>query len=682
VIRPVAFIARVFRSRLAALLVAAAASYVPLMFVMPAMAAGNAPERAKDPMYGWALYNYYQGEAFDALTLLDVARERGGIGGHGAYPELVEGGLMLSYGMTREARELFTRLLEDTNTRGSNDSDNKETRVTLTPEVRSQAWFYLGKVFYLEGDYQLAHENLKRVDADVLEDSDSDVYAEWLYLKAQLAMMSGAFFDKESGKESDKVGNKAAKEASIESLREQLEQSGLWAHYLSYNLAMAEVAAGEFAVAQLNLSELIADMEDESPKDELVAEHRALLDKGRLSLARLYLRDADFDDALALLGAMPLDGVFSDRALFDYAVAAAGQGQMQRALDALDALSQRTLFLPWREQVPFARGYVLEQMNQPRKALTAFTQAAEHYENRGEELTTARQALTEENLMARLSFLRDSNEIITDSYGRLRVTPVDFGLSEVLATEPFQQALGELNELYRMQALLMQRESQLSTFETMLETRKIQRERRSREARFELEQQQADDWADAHESFRADIETALAREDAEFFMTTEQKGLKVRLDKVAATLAQLPDDQSTASQREKYQRMRAYFDWSLANDYGVNRWAAQKQLRELDREMEQFRNQRTAIEALMAGDEEHNELAGRLIRKAAELQDLKTRVQKALGQARRILISRLDQALEQQNTELRRYLVASRHAQARLADQLFRAGQNPEAAND
>ncbi len=672
--RPVAFIARVFRSRLSALLVAATASGLPLMFGAPAMAAGDAPERAKDPMYGWVLYNYYQGEAFDALTLLDVARERGGIGGHGAYPELVEGGLMLSYGLTREARELFTRLLEDTNSRGSYDSDNEETQVTLTSQVRTQAWFYLGKVFYLEGDYQLAYENLQRVDADVLEYSDSDLYAEWLYLKAQLAMMSGAFDRKE--------GITAGEETSIESLREALEQSGLWAHYLSYNVAMAEIAAGEFAVAQQNLSELIADMEDESPKDELVAEQRALLDKSRLSLARLYLRDARFDDALALLGALPLDGVFSDRALFDYAVAAAGRGQMQRALDALDALSQRTLFLPWREQVPYARGYVLEQMNQPRKALTAFTQAAEHYENRGEELVTARQALTEENLNARLSFLRDSDEIITDSYGRLRVTPVDFGLSEVLAGEPFQQALGELNELYRMQALLMQRENQLSTFETMLETRKIQRERRSREARFELEQQQADDWVEAQESFRSDIEAALAREDAEFFMTTEQKALKTQLDKVAATLARLPDDQSIASQREKYQRMKAYFDWTLANDYGVNRWAAQKQLRELDREMEQFRDQRTVIEALMAGDEEHNELAGRLIRKAAELQVLKAQVQEALAQARRILISRLDQALEQQNTELRRYLVASRHAQARLADQLFRASQNPEVGND
>lgn len=675
--RPVAFITRAIHSGLVA---------VAVMLGASAVAAGEAPERAKDPVYGWVLYNYHQGESFDALTLLDVARERGGIRGHGAYPELVEGGLMLSYGMTREARDLFTRLLEETNASDSDGSDSKSPRITLAPEVRSQAWFYLGKVFYLDGDYGLAYENLQRVDAEVLEESDSGLYAEWLYLRARLAMASDAFGGKGSDKEGDKEGDKGAdKEGSkalIESLRKQLRQSGPWAHYLSYNVAMAEIADGEFTEAQQSLRVLIADMEDETPKKDLAAEHRALLDKSRLSLARLYLRDARFDDALTLLGAMPLDGVFSDRALFDYAVAAAGQGQMQRALDALDALSQRTLFLAWREQVPYARGYVLEQMNQPRKALNAFTQAAEHYETRGEELITARQALTEENLMARLSFLRDSDDIITDAYGRLRVTPTDFGLSEVLATEPFQQALGELNELYRMQALLMQREDQLSTFETMLETRKIQRERRSREARFELERQQADDWAEAQGSFRTGIQAALAKEDAEFFMTTEQKALKARLDNVAATLAQLPDDQSTVSQRENYQRMRAYFDWAVANEYGVNRWAAQKQLRELDKEMEQFRNQRTAIEALMAGDREHGELAGRLARKTTELQELKIQVQGALTQARSILISRLDRALERQNAELRRYLVASRHAQARLADQLFRAGQNTEAAND
>ncbi|RBW50256.1 hypothetical protein DS878_06025 [Marinobacter sp. F3R11] len=621
-------------------------------------------------MYGWVLYNYHQGASFDALTLLDVARERGGISGHGAYPELVEGGLMLSYGMTREARELFTRLLVETSDGAGDDSEDAASHITLEPEVRTQAWFYLGKVFYLEGDYGPAYENLLRVDPEILEDSEPGLFEEWLYLRARLAMISEEF------------AGESGSAALVESLLDQMERTEPWAYYLSYNIAMAQIAAEEYTKAQESLRKLIADMEDEMPEKDLISEHRALLDKSRLSLARLYLRDSRFDDALTLLGAMPLDGVFSDRALFDYAVAAAGQGEMQRALDALDALSQRSLFLAWREQVPYARGYVLEQMNQPRKALTAFMQAAEHYETRGEELIAARLALTEENLMARLNFLYDNNEIVTDAYGRLRVMPDDFGLSEVLATEPFQQALGELHELYRMRALLTQRQEQLSTFETMLETRRIQRERRSSEARSELEQQHADDWAEAHRFFREDIQAAVAAEDVVFFMTTEQKALKKRLDKVAATLAQLPDDQSTARQRETYRRMKAYFDWSIADDYGVNRWAAQKQLRELDREMEQFLNQRAAIEALMAVDSEHSELAGRLARNAEEIQSLKAQVQDALTMARSMLMGRLDEALEQQNNELRRYLVASRHAQARLADQLFREDSNAEAAND
>jgi len=650
--------------------VAAAASLLPFVLSAPELTAGEAPERAQDPMYGWVLYNYHQGESFDALTLLDVARERGGIRGHGAYPELIEGGLMLSYGMTREARELFTRLLAETNASDSDAPADKGSPVSLEPEVLSQAWFYLGKVFYLEGDYAPAYENLLRVDEEVLEESEPGLYEEWLYLRARLAMKS------------DDFAGEPGSEVLVESLLEQLSQSAPWAYYLRYNMAMAGIDAENFTEAQEHLRKLIADMGSETPEEDLLSEHRALLDKSRLSLARLYLRDARFDDALALLGTMPLDGVFSDRALFDYAVAAAGQGQMQRALDALDALSQRTLFLAWREQVPYARGYVFEHMNQPRKALTAFMQAAEHYEARGEELIAARQALTEDNLMARLSFLRDGNEIVTDAYGRLQVMPADFGLSEVLATEPFQQALGELHELYQMQELLAQREEQLATFETMLETRRIQRERRIREARFELEQQQADDWAEAHASFRKDIEAALAGDNVVFFMTTEQKALKTRLDKVAATLEQLPDDRSTARQRETYRRMKAYFDWSVANDYAVNRWAAQKQLRELDREMELFLSQRAAIETLMAGDREHSELAGRLARNAAELQLLKTEVEDALALARSMLMGRLSEALEQQNSELRRYLVASRHAQARLADQLFRADSDAEAANE
>ena len=626
-----------------------------LTMVAPAQADEPRPERAKDLRYGWALYEYHQGNVFEALTQLAVAREQGGIEGHGDHPALVEGGLMLSWGMTREASKLFTELL------GSDGTGS-----TLSPDVRNQAWFYLGKVFFLEGNRELAGENLERVDGEILAEANHDLFREWVYLRARVAMMSSRIEDV----------------SKLTSLKEQLEDTDIWSLYLQYNSAVAALDAGDVATAEAELQTLIAIIQQSADSAEPEAEREGLLDRARLSLARLYLRDGRFDAALEILGDMPLNGVFADQALFDYAIAAAGQGRPDRALDALDTLSSRDLFLPWRQQVPFARAYVLEQMNKPQRALPAFRQAADLYQARIEELDIIRNRLTEESLMAQLDFTRDSDGILTDSYGRLRVQPADFGIAEVLASETFQQALAELNELYQMQSFIAERQSRFESFRIMLETREQQRQVRIAETRRALESQQANQWQTLHEEFRETIATALAEEDAQFFMTAEQKALRDKLNEVEETLAGLPDDATTARQRETYRRMRAYFDWWIADDYGVNRWAAQKQLRELDREMQHFQAQRQRVETLMSDDDRHAELARRISASESELATLGQEVAVALSNARRILLSQVDSMLVAQQEELNGYLVASRHAQARLADQLFRRSQNPGAGDE
>nr|BBJ03647.1 hypothetical protein YBY_14950 [Marinobacter nauticus] len=613
------------------------------------------PERAHDLRYGWALYEYHQGNALEALTQLAVAREQGGIEGHGDHPALVEGGLMLSWGMTREASRLFTELL------GADGAGS-----TLSPDIRNQAWFYLGKVFYLEGDHELASENLERVDGDILARSNHDLFREWIYLQARLAMMS----------------SRTGGESELASFQTQLEDSDIWSLYLRYNSAVSSLAAGDAVTTEAELQALIALMDQSTDSDEPEAERLGLLSRARLSLARLYLRDNQFDAALRVLGDMPLNGVFADQALFDYAVAAAGQGRPERALDALDTLSNRDLFLPWRQQVPFARAYVLEQMNRPQQALPAFKRAADHYQTRIEELDDIRNRLSEESLMAQLDFSRDSDGILTDSYGRLRVQPVDFGMAEVLASETFQQALAELNELYRMQSFIAERQSRFEAFRIMLETREQQRQVRIAQTRRALENQQADEWLQLHQEFSEKISRALTEEDVGFFMTSKQKALRDKLDGVEETLAGVPDDTITAGQRATYQRMRAYFDWWVADDYGVNRWAAQRQLRELDREMDRFQAQRQRVETLMADDARHAELARRIAASERELATLGAEVADALGNARQALLSQVDTMLVAQQEELNGYLLASRHAQARLADQLFRASQSAGAGDE
>lgn len=637
----------------------------------PVAVGDELPQRASDPAYGVALYEYYQGNAFEALTRLNVASAEGGIDGHGDHPALVEGGLMLSYGMTHEAGALFRELLDE--------------NAAVAPGTRNQAWFYLGKVFYLEQDSIAARDALERVDDELLQDESDELYHEWLYLRGQLALS----------------GTAGTSGETVDELIDALPESSPWRAYLHYNQAVGMLSEGQTEEAMdalASLDSLLGELPEFEPP--LANEMSALRERVKLSIGRLHLSRGDFAGAMASLEQIALDGVFSDQALFDYAVAASREGKAGLALQALNTLQQRPLFTPWLQQVPYARGFLFEQMDRQQQALQAYREAASHYQSLSTRLSDEREQLTEARLIEALRFVREGDSpgqpgsmdaemvrpepgeatVLTDAYGRVKVRPGDYSLAGLLATESFQLSLRDLHELYRLRDSLGQWQTQLESFDIMLETRAQQREQRIRETRDALDALNADQWLARQAEYRSAIEDALAREDLRFFMTQEQHELADRLAQVEKTLSQLPEDESTRKQRETFQRMNAYFNWRIADDYAVNRWAAEKQLRELDRAMEVFVDQRALIEQEMASGGENQALAARVEARQAALQRLQGELDKALSAARTELLTLVDTELQQQSQEVQGYLRATRHAAARLADTLF-LGRNGAAAN-
>lgn len=637
----------------------------------PVAVGDELPQRASDPAYGVALYEYYQGNAFEALTRLNVASAEGGIDGHGDHPALVEGGLMLSYGMTHEAGALFRELLDE--------------NAAVAPGTRNQAWFYLGKVFYLEQDSTAARDALERVDDELLQDESDELYHEWLYLRGQLALS----------------GTAGTSGETVDELIDSLPESSPWRAYLHYNQAVGMLSEGQTEEAMdalASLDSLLGELPEFEPP--LANEMSALRERVKLSIGRLHLSRGDFAGAMASLEQIALDGVFSDQALFDYAVAASREGRAGLALQALNTLQQRPLFTPWLQQVPYARGFLFEQMDRQQQALQAYREAASHYQSLSTRLSDEREQLTEARLIEALRFVCEGDSpgqpgsmdaemvrpepgettVLTDAYGRVKVRPGDYSLAGLLATESFQLSLRDLHELYRLRDSLGQWQTQLESFDIMLETRAQQREQRIRETRDALDALNADQWLARQAEYRSAIEDALAREDLRFFMTQEQHELADRLAQVEKTLSQLPEDESTRKQRETFQRMNAYFNWRIADDYAVNRWAAEKQLRELDRAMEVFVDQRALIEQEMASGGENQALAARVEARQAALQRLQGELDKALSAARTELLTLVDTELQQQSQEVQGYLRATRHAAARLADTLF-LGRNGAAAN-
>ena len=626
------------------------------------------PAQARDLYYGESLYHYYQGQSFDALTRLNVAKLRGGIQGHGGHPLLVEGGLLLAYGMTREAQRHFESVL----------SEELEARVPL--EVRNQSWFYLGKVYYLEQDYPAAVAALEKVDLKQLEEQDIALYHEWFYLRGQLSMQ-------------------ASQEAS-NSWSEQLPEDSIWRVYLRYNEIMLQAQANaDKAVVSNALEELMAKLESLKPEGESEQkEQEALIERMRLTLGQLYLQYEEFEQAESHLRKAALTGPMSDQALFNFAIAATHREQYGLALSALNKLRDRPLFTPWLEQVPYALAYLYEQLGDQELALHAYQAAAERYDQQLGAIAEQRKNLDESVLLAALAIPFDSEAgddvasteqqkiamdlgsdvISNDSYGRLQVLPTDFSYVQLLSDERFQLGLRDLHELYKLKRSLGVWQQRLDSFEVMLETRARQREARLQKVSEQLAAQEANVWQARQNAYSAAVKKASQEEDQRFFMNEDQLEFVELIDSIKANLAQLPDDEDKAEYQQKLARIEAYFDWWIADQYGPNRWAAEKQVKLLERAMDEFKTRHSRLQFELGNADFQQALEDRVRDGKQRLERLASSLERALDAEQGKIVALVDLELEAQLEEIKRYRLASRHAIARLADVLYQKQQGIE----
>ena len=158
------------------------------------------------PYFGEVLFDYYQHKYFSAITHLTVSQHFERLAPHVDEAELLRGGLYLSYGLHREAGEIFGRLIE----------------TGAPPEVRDRAWFYLAKIRYQRGYGAEAEDALARVQGRLPGEQESERQV----LHAFLLMSHGRYAE------------------AVERLT-QINPRSEWAAYGRYNLGVALIKAGE-----------------------------------------------------------------------------------------------------------------------------------------------------------------------------------------------------------------------------------------------------------------------------------------------------------------------------------------------------------------------------------------------------------------------------------------------------
>jgi hypothetical protein len=643
-------------------------SILRLAFVVFSMSASSLlaaeetenPSRANDLLYGEILFNYFQGASFEALSLIGVSEEKGGIQGHGDHPQLIKGGLMLAYGMTRSAHDHFSRLLTD------------EMAAALSPQVRNQAWFYLGKVFYLEGDLSAARNALERVDYESLELAEPNLAFEWQYLLAQITL---------SG---DDNSNPKVSSLDGPDLEIAAETKNLWAVYTLYNEAAWSERNGNQAEALRKLEVALQVLENFDNSIGHDIEAQALKERILLSKGQLLLRSGSFEEAISDLNKVPFDSLVAEEALFYYAVAQSHLDRPRLAISALNRLNDKPLFTPWLQQVPFALAYLYEQLDDPSLAVQAYKAAGDHYDDMISELSLQRERLDESTLLAALEIpfgdtpasglpLQLGDDVMkNDGYGRIDVRPSSFYIAKLLSTETFQLALRDLHEMYKLRSSLSIWSRRVESFRIMLETRKQQRQERLSNVSETLASQNAEKWDQRFENYKSAIDTALVNEDFAFFMSEEQLEIAEVIRGAKATLSQLPEGEDRTDFSRKLERIEKFFEWQLADQFGVNRWQAQKEIGQLEKEMDEFNKRRDFLQSELASTGFQSDLERRVADSGKRIAILSADIEQALEMARAALIAQVDIELERQIEVVTKHRLSARHAQARLTDLLYR----------
>jgi tetratricopeptide (TPR) repeat protein len=387
-------------------------------------------DEVRDLKYGAVLFEFYQQKYFETLVEFEYASERGGISNHGDYPELLKGGVSLSYGLDRQARTIFSDLIA---------ANAKE-------ETRNRAWFYLAKMLYLRGDVSESAVTLSSIHGTMPRDVDQ----EYRYLAALVNIKLG-YFD------------------AAEDISASFDKDGPYAPYLYFNLGVAYGKQKQYERANKNLLKAASYA---GGSDQLAR----LADRARMAMAYLYADHRDFTDAYAQIKYVSASGVFSNRALLGSGWASVNSEAYQEALAPLSVLEKRSMAIPEVQEAVLLLPHVYEKLGLEGRAAEGFIKAYASYGDELERLERAREVLKDADVLE--LFVRNLDEMLGESdwFGTapsVSLNPLSPYLLDLMSDHSFQSVLKELRDLYAIRNNLNSWKRKRNDFRVILEARSV-----------------------------------------------------------------------------------------------------------------------------------------------------------------------------------------------------------------
>jgi hypothetical protein len=589
-----------------------------------AVAADAPTHEIKAPHYGDTLFHFFQDHYFTAITTLMVSQHFERLAEHADEAEVLRGGMLLSYGLHREAGAIFAQLID----KGA------------APPVRDRAWFYLAKIRYQRGVLSEAEDALAHVEnllPAALEEERVLLQANLLMARADYAGAAGAL----AGANARTPG----------------------ARYVRFNLGIALVRGGDTAGGTAVLDELgRAAAEDE--------EYRSLRDRANVALGFAALANHQPQDARTYLERVRLQSMESNKALLGFGWAADALKDPKLALVPWLELAQRDVSDSAALEAKIAVPYAYAELGALGQSLDRYNDAISAFEAESTSLDDSIAAVRSGKLVDALIERNPGNEMgWFQRLDELPELPHAAHLAPVLAQHEFQEAFKNYRDLLFLAKNLEEWRDKLGVFDDMLATRRKAYADRLPQVRARASEINLDAMRQRRDRVAATIADGQTQVDGVAFANATQLELLTLVKSVQARI-----DAAAASPEIERARTRARLasgalTWQLADDFTGRAWQAKKELATIDATVVDAQQRDAALAQAQRDEPARFERFGKRIAVLDPLVRAMLPRVAALGKEQRTAVQEIAVAeLTRQKERLAVYATQARFALAQLYD--------------
>lgn len=606
----------------------------------PLAAGKKVAHLVQDPHYGDTLFHFYQERYFTAITGLMVSQHFNRVQKHADEAELLRGGMLLSYGMHREAGEIFAQLIE----KGAE------------PSVRDRAWYFLAKIRYQRGFYADAADALSRIEKNLPPELEEDR----VLVKANVLMALG-----------DYAGATTALNA-VPGIEKEISEGTTSAHlYARYNLGVALVRNGDTAKGTALLDQI---GKAPTPK-QATEEFRSLRDKANVALGLASLQADKPEAAGPYLERVRLNGPQSNKALLGFGWAYASVKNHKQALVPWTELAERdasdSAVLEASIALPFAYG----QLGAFGQALDRYNAAIELFERENKGLDESIAAIRSGKLIEGLLEQNPGDEMGWFwTIRSLPQMPHAGHLTQVLSQHDFQEAFKNYRDLLFLTRNLQRWKDNLGVFNDMLDNRRKAYADRLPVVLAKASQSGLQDMQLRAAGLAAEIAEAEVKGDGEAFANARERELIELIEGAKAALKNAGGDPESVAARERLRLAAGAMVWRLAQAYPQRAYEAKRDLETLDAGVAEAREREARLQQAQRDEPAKFDRFGERITELGKRVDVLIPQVVALSQEQQAALQELAVAeLVRQKERLAAYSVQARFAVAQLYDRATKA---------